>query len=313
MIAIEYLQGIRAFVTTIHTGSFTNAAKEMKLSRSAVGKAVAKLEDRLGAQLLIRTTRKMVATEAGEIFYARCVSAMTELDIAQFELQQHKGDISGTVRIEVPVEFGRLFIMPALYRLQRIHPGLLFQVGFSNDIRDLVEGGVDLTIRFGTIPDSLNLVARRVVTQQHVVCASPEYLKTRGIPEHPDDLSSHNVILEYSDKFWQFYNQNGELYTPFVHQGLVIQHIGALMDASIGGRGIVRLPRWLAADALARGTLVELFEHICSPHTPAHLLWVKSSWRNAKINVVIEHLTDEFRFHPLLQPKKPCSDISQGD
>ena len=185
----ERLQGIDAFVQAVEAGSFAQAAERMRLTRSAVGKSIARLERRLGVRLFHRTTRRQSLTEDGQAYYERCKRALAELEDAEAALDNGRREPSGRLRVSVPVLFGRHCVAPVLTRLARQYPRLEVEIAFSDRVVDLLEEGFDLAVRVGDLRDSSTLAARRLGTQHLAICAAPSYLDAHGWPRTIEELS----------------------------------------------------------------------------------------------------------------------------
>jgi DNA-binding transcriptional LysR family regulator len=193
MISIPSLDGyggVRAFVAVAEHGGFAAAAPALGLSPSAVGKAVARLEARLGVRLLARTTRSVALTDDGRLYQARCVAALAGLAQAEAELKQGRNEPSGLLRVALPPLLGRAFVMPVLLGLVARWPALRLEASFDAAPVDLTAGGVDLAVRIGALEDRAGLSARPLGVQRRVVCATPAYLEARGRPGTVQDLAA---------------------------------------------------------------------------------------------------------------------------
>lgn len=290
---IDNLGGITAFVTTAQQGSFTAAAELLGLTKSAVGKSVGRLEDRLGLKLLQRSTRRLSLTPDGEMFLASCQQAIDILEQAEAELTSHGVTPSGRLRVDLPSAFGRQRILPILLAITRQHPSLLLTVTFSERFVDLIEEGIDLVIRIGELADSSGLIARRLTTQKLVICAAPDYLRQYGEPLQPDDLRQHQCIVGFRRNqpiSWPLYEANGQMlrYTPPPTHELADGD--AMLAAALAGCGLSQLPRWLVGDALRRGELVEVLADYAGGEMPINAVWPKSRQPLPKIRYVVDEL-----------------------
>ncbi|RZI54013.1 MAG: LysR family transcriptional regulator, partial [Pseudomonas sp.] len=185
------LAGVAVFVAVARAGNFTEAGKRLNLTKSAVGKTIARLEQRIGFTLFHRTTRITKLTADGEAFLATCVTAMEEIAAAQIALASTNQVLSGRLHIDMPVAFGRRVLLPLLMEITQAHPSLNLTLTFSDATSDLLRDDVDLAIRFGALPDSTDLVAKRLARQQRVICASPAYLRRHGEPQTLAEISTH--------------------------------------------------------------------------------------------------------------------------
>ena len=188
---------IVAFVRVVEAHSFVAAAQTLGMSPSAISKAVSRLEERLGARLLNRTTRSLSLTDLGTGFYDRCREALGQLDQAENEVSESRGVPRGKLRVDVPISLGRRLIVPALPRFIEQNPELTVQMSMNDRVIDLVQEGIDAALRVGTLSDS-SLIARRVGNLRGVTCASPEFIeRMSGPPKTPEDLKPEHCIAMF--------------------------------------------------------------------------------------------------------------------
>ncbi|MFC4275496.1 LysR family transcriptional regulator [Achromobacter aloeverae] len=303
----ERLNGIEAFVAAVETGNFALAAQRLHLTRSAVGKSVARLEARLGTRLFHRTTRSQSLTEDGLAYYERCRRALAELEAADAAIEAGRQEPRGMVRITMPELIGRTRIAPLLLELGQRHPQLGFDASFSDRSVDLIEEGYDLAIRSGPLADSAVLAARLLGQQCMRVYAAPAYLAAHGGPDSVAALMAdldRYAYVGYSRHTgphpWQFHDADGrviDLYVPARH-GFGCNSLEVTAMAACQGMGLARLPRWLVADAVAEGRLVPVFDE---PHPFGYALnavWPHARALPLKTRVVIDMLAQ--RLPPLL-------------
>lgn len=193
----ERLRGVAEFVDVVESGSFAAAALRLGVTRSAVAKVVARLERRLGARLLQRTTRQLGLTDEGLVYYEQCRRLLAELGETEAALDAGQREPAGRLRISVPVLFGRQCVAPVMRRLVERHPRLEIDVSFSDRVADLVNDGFDIAVRIGELADTSALVGRKLGVQRMGICASPAYLDRHGRPAGLDALASH-VGIAYS-------------------------------------------------------------------------------------------------------------------
>lgn len=193
----ESLRGITTFVTTARSSSFTEAAEQLGITKSAVGKSVARLEERLGTRLFHRSTRKLSLTSDGEAYLTSCLSALEILDSAENTLSRRQDNPAGTVRIDMPASFGRNLMMPVLLEVMNLYPALRLVLTFNDRLIDPVEEGVDLVLRLGELQSTDELIARRLSRQRLMLCASPAYVERHGQPFDVDALKKHCCIMGY--------------------------------------------------------------------------------------------------------------------
>jgi DNA-binding transcriptional LysR family regulator len=292
------LQGIEEFVAAVEAGSFARAAERLHVTRSAVAKSIARLEARLGTRLFLRTTRSQSLTEEGHGYYERCRRVLAELDAAEAMADAARSTAAGLVRLSMPAMLGRLRVGPLLLALARRHPGLSLELSFNDRRVDLVEDGLDLAIRSGELADSAELVARPVGVQWMVLCAAPAYLAERGRPGSVAELvasPSHEAVLYARDgqvSPWRFHDAGGRPVEVVLPSRLRCDSAEVLLEAAIGGMGLARLPAWLAADALAAGTLVRVFEEPRPFGFALNVIRSRSRYLPHKTRVVVDWLAE---------------------
>lgn len=292
----DRLKGISAFVEAVEAGSFALAAERMRLTRSAVGKSIARLEQRLGVRLFQRTTRSQSLTEDGHAYYERCVRALAELDAGALALDSGKSEPVGRLRVSVPVLFGRHCVAPVLLALGRQYPRLTIEISFNDHVVDLVEEGYDLAVRIGKLPDSSTLVARRLGTQRMVICAAPSYLSQHGIPTTVEDLPTHvGIAYGRSGRItpWVITDNAGHELNPQVDIRMVFDDLQAITDAAVAGLGLAWLPCWLMAKHAGAGELEMVLN--CDNVLPAEIyaVWPQSHYLPTKTRAAIDALAAE--------------------
>jgi len=286
------LSGVAVFVEAARAGTFTEAAERLGLTKSAVGKTIARLEERLGFKLFHRTTRLNKLTPDGEAYLAACTAAIEEVAAAQEALSSHHKILRGPLHIDMPVAFGRRVLLPALIEMTRPHPGLSLTLTFTDATNDLLQDGVDLAIRFGTLRDSSGLVARRLVTQARVICASPAYLRAYGEPQTLADVRSHRCIVgsqKGPPPVW-FVNDGGtekRFSPPATHR---LSDGEAMVDAAIGGMGLAQLPISLVRHALADGTLKQVLLAHSAVGVEVHAVWPQQAHLSPRVRYVVDQL-----------------------
>lgn len=291
------LSGIHAFVEAVQAGSFALAAQRLRLTRSAVGKSIARLEERLGVRLFLRTTRSQSLTEAGRTYYEHCVRALAELEAGALALDSARHEPAGRLRVSVPVLFGRNCVAPVLLELGGRYPQLAIEIAFTDQVVDLVADGYDLAVRIGgTLPDSSTLVARRLATQRMVICAAPSYLAEHGMPASVEQLSRHvGIAYGRSDRMepWRIIDSEGRVYKPDIDLRYVFDDLQAITDAAVAGAGLAWLPYWLMAKHARAGELVRVID--CDRMQPVDIfaVWPHSHFLPNKTRVAIDALVAE--------------------
>ena len=287
------LQQLLAFSETAKRGGFAAAARELGSAPSTLAKAVARLEASLGLRLFHRTTRQVTLTGDGERLFQRCQRVLAELEDLQTEAAGARAAPSGTLRIDMPIVFGRKVMLPLLARLLQQHPGLALDVRSSDARADLVKDGIDVAIRIGELQDS-TLVARRFASQQLVLVAAPAYLQRHGEPRALQDLATHRSIVfrlpgSGRDRPQQF-GLKGRLVELQPAQGLRFNDGEAMVQAALLGLGLAQVPDNMVDEALATGQLVELLPQHRPPPMPIHAVMPAHRMVPARVRVLLDAL-----------------------
>lgn len=292
----ERLNGIVAFVQSVETGSFAQAAERMQLTRSAIGKSVARLEEQLGVRLFHRTTRRQSLTEDGQAYYERCVRVLAELDAAEAAFDTGRREPTGRLRVSVPVLFGRHCVAPVLLRLARKYTGLAVEVSFSDRVVDLIEEGFDLAVRIGTLPDTGSLAARRLGSQRMAICAAPSYLAEHGHPRNVEDLNGHTgIVYGRAGQIapWPVRDGAGSIREPLIESRLRFDDLQAIADAAVSGAGLAWLPCWLLAPYVRAGELILVMDSQRVLATDIHAVWPQTRHLSSKARAAIDALVTE--------------------
>lgn len=294
MAGLESLSGIVTFVEAARAGSFTAAGERLGISKSAVGKSVSRLEERLGTKLFHRSTRKLALTSDGEAYLTSCGAALDGIAEAEAVIGGTSGGPSGRLRIDLAAAFGRHKLLPVLTRIARDHPALHLTLSFTDRVIDPVEEGVDLVIRFGETKDSSGLIARKLTEQRRLICAAPGYIASRGRPRHPDDLANHACIVGYrlgASLQW-FLSQNGKdirISPPPTHQ---IGDGDAIISMTLAGAGLSQMPVSLVRQHIEAGDLVPVLEEFEGPPVPIYAVWPGTRHLSPKLRFIVDALRD---------------------
>lgn len=283
--------GIAIFVAAAKEGSFTLAAEKIGVTKSAVGKAIARLESRLGVTLFHRTTRVTRLTADGEAFLASCTVAMDEITAAQASLTSTDRVLSGRLRIDMPVAFGRRIIMPMLIEIARENPQLSLSLTFSDATKDLLQDDIDLAIRFGRVRDSSHLMTRHLSSQARVICGSPAYLAEHGIPVSLSDIEQHRCIVgspKGPPQVWYVQDEKTPLRItpPAAHS---FSDGEAMVDAAICGLGLLQMPISILREHLNSGKLQPVLSKFATD-VDIQLLWPRQSYLRPRLRHVIDHI-----------------------
>ena len=287
------LQSLLAFSETAKRGGFAAAARELGTAPSTLAKAVGRLEAQLGLRLFHRTTRQVSLTTDGERLFQRCQRVLAELEELQTEAAGARSAPSGTLRIDMPIVYGRKRLLPLLARLVQQHPALQLDVRLSDAYVDLVKDRIDVAVRVGVLEDS-SLVAKRFDSQQLVLVASPAYLKRYGRPAALQDLAAHRHVLfrmpgSGRDRPQQF-SVRGRVVALQPAQGERLNDGEGMVQAAVLGLGLAQVPDYMVEDELAARQLVELLPEHRPPPMPIHAVMPAQRLVPARVRVLLEAL-----------------------
>jgi len=296
MISSESLSGVATFVAVARSASFTHASDVLGISKSAVGKAIARLEERLGVKLFHRTTRRLSLTADGEAFYAVCATALDDIGEAESNLGLRQAEPAGRLRVDMPAAFGRRVVLPVLLDIAERYPALQLTLTFTDRLIDLVEEGVDLAIRFGPLEDSADLVARKLTSHRWVICATPGYLERFGVPRTLDDVAAHRCILGHRrgqplswhmDVSMREDGMASRFMPPATYQ---IGDADAMVDATLAGFGLCQMPLALFRRHIEAGRLVTVLDEYTARTIDVHAVWPRAVHLRPKVRHVVDAL-----------------------
>ena len=293
---MDKLKSLMIFMRSAQCGSFSEVARQLGMAPSAVSRAVLRLEDELGVRLLQRTTRSLTPTEDGNRFYQRCQQILHDLEEAELEVKQSQSMPSGTLRLDLSFAFGKMHIAPALLQFAAQYPDLKLNVSFNDRLLDLIEEGVDATVRIGMSSDS-SLIMHHLATARYTTCASPQYLAQHGMPTTPTELLQHRCVnfiypQTRQEPTWKF-EQDGKAIDLAVDSYLRFDNSEVILEAVIQGAGVVQLPKFIAAKAVARGDLQPILQSYATQvGLPIAVLYPQKRYLSAKVRVFVEFLTE---------------------
>lgn len=294
---MDRFEEMRVFAAVVDAGSFVGAAQPLEMSKPTVSRQVADLEARLGVRLLHRTTRKLSLTPEGEVFYARCKELLENVDEAEAEISARSGEARGLLKVNVPVTFGLLHLAPLWPEFMELHPQVTLDVTLADRVVDLVEEGFDMAVRIARLPSS-SLISRRIAWTRMVLCASPGYLRRRGAPTHPTELSGHDVMaysLLSTGETWEFTGPDSEAVSVRVQPRMRTNSGDTCRMAALRHKGIVLQPSFLVGPDLQAGTLVELMPEYRSFELGVYAVYPSRKFVSPKVRLLIDFLADAFR------------------
>ena len=295
---MEHLTGMAIFAKVVETRSFSKAARDLGMSKSTVSKAVSRLEERYGARLLNRTTRRLSLTEIGETFYQRCSRVVAEAEAAENSVSLLSTAPRGTLRVNVSLSFGFRHIAPVVPEFLDLHPEISLDMDMTDRFVDLIEGGFDLAVRIGRLDDS-SLIARKLAPCRFALCATDDYLTRRGVPREPGDLAAHTCLrythLATQDEWW-FDGPNGResvrIGGPFrTNNG------DALRAAAVAGLGLLYTPTFIVGDDIREGRLRTVMDEYAW-ETGIYGVYPHNKHVSAKVRAFVDFLAGRFGPEP---------------
>jgi DNA-binding transcriptional LysR family regulator len=289
---MDRVTAVALFARIVESGSFSKAAAEFGITQPTATKAVAAMEQRLGARLLHRTTRGVSPTEVGALYYDRCKAIASEIEAADNLATLMQAGVGGTLRISTSVAFGRRVLVPLAMRYMREHPSLTVDLSFEDRYVNMVEQGVDLAVRMGRLADS-TLGARWLGRNPWVMAAAPSYLKAHGTPKQPSDLAQHACLI-YStvqgDDRWMLTGPDGAEQVVPVRGPLRSNNLSAVLAAAREGLGVAILPCYVARESVADATIRPILERFALPTQEIHAVFPSPKLVPGKVSSFIEHL-----------------------
>jgi DNA-binding transcriptional LysR family regulator len=303
MSATERLKGLETFVAVADAGSFTAAAERLHLTNSAVGKAIARLEQRLQKQLFDRSARQLALTDAGATFYASCVRILDELAVAERALSDQDTIPGGRLRIDLPATFGRLKVLAPLLEFAAHYPHVTPHISFTDRFVDVIEDGMDLVVRIGgdaAWPAAVGY--RHLGNEELIFCAAPAYLARHGAPQSSADLPDHDAILygraDGSTQPWRIKDGAAPQARQHIQGRMVFGQAESQVAAVVAGLGLAQLPTWLVEQHIRDGSLVNILPQLTTEGLPLHLLWQRSREHAPKVQALRQHFEATLCINP---------------
>lgn len=292
----DYLGDVEAFIAVVEHGSFTAGAVALSTTPSVLSRAIARLEARLGRQLLQRTTRRLGLTEAGRLYLEQARSAFVLLDEAERDVQGQEGELTGRVRMSVPTTYGHYRLPPLLARFARQYPRVQIELNITNRNVDLVAEGFDLAIRLGHLPDS-GLVARKLQDESLLLVASPAYIERAGAPQTLEDLRQHvclPFVMPRTGRLAPWVFRDGGHDVDWVPTSAIEISDDVLGVVSLAeqGVGICQSYEFIVRDRMDRGRLVELLPLLRGRTRPFSVVYAPHRRQSAAARAMIELLTE---------------------
>lgn len=296
---IHLLDEMAVFARVVETGSFSQTARELGTTPSAVSRKISRLESALSTRLLHRTTRKLGLSESGTEVFKHCQDIVTAAKSAMSVSEQYTEEPEGVIRISVPKAVGRFVLHPHMPEFLRRYPKIRLQITLDDRYIDLIDDRVDLAIRITDRP-SPGLMGRKLMRIEHIVCASPHYLEQYGVPQHPRELINHNCIClgeTPSDSRWKF-KKGTDIVHVDVQGNYAANHSGVRLDAALNHMGIASLPYFTAQSSLQQKHCIQVlpeWDFMSSYYGSAWLLYSPTRYLPSKLRVFIQYLVEVFK------------------
>ena len=294
---MDRLTEMEAFAMVVNQGGFTDAARKMGISKSAVSKHISSLESRLGARLLNRTTRRVSPTEIGLAYYDRSCRVLNDAGDADAMVSSMQSAPSGLLRVTVPTDFGSGHLSPLIGGFLKAYPQVSVSMVLENRHVELISEGFDVAIRMGEMEDS-TLKARRICDTTMRMIGSPAYFAAHGHPERIEDLNEHRLLHfsnEAQGNVWKLLAPSGERRFVRSTGALTVNDGQALLKAAIGGFGIAFLPSFLFGEALRAGEVEEAMPHLPMEIQSLHAVYPPGRYTQPKLRAFIDFLVDQFK------------------
>ena len=293
-----------AFVNVIDEGSFAAAAKKEGVSASVISKRISRLENQLRVQLIQRTTRSMALTESGQIFYERCKRIKSEILEATTEVLQHHQNPAGLLRVNVPMSFGLVHLVPAVNDFVGLYPEIKIELILGSQYASFIHNGLDLAIFIKDLPNTHLLISRKITVRSTGIYGAPEYFKQWGLPKTPDELVNHNCLIYLSEpgnqvgidqKYeWRFGNGDEKIMVP-VSGNLRINSSQGIVKAALAGVGLAKLSSFMVTKEIKNGSLISVLSEYCQRDIDIHAAYPNQRYLPSKVRLFIDFLIERFR------------------
>lgn len=296
---LDDLRGLVVFAEVVESKSFAQAASRLGMTRSAVSKHIAQLEEQLGVQLLVRTTRKLSLTEVGRRVYDASSSVRDSAEVAREAARTHQGMVEGVLRVTAPTSLGRRYLVPLARDLLAAHPRLELSLLLSDGFLDLVEERIDVALRVGRFVDS-TLVARHIAPVSLLFCAAPRYLAERGTPERPGDLARHELLvhLPSPEPGRLVLSRGRRVERVQVHGRFACNDGAASVAAALAGLGIVSAPEFELSEEVRAKKLVPVLVGWTTPAMALHAVTPPRRHVSSKVRTFIDFVSQRWRSPP---------------
>jgi DNA-binding transcriptional LysR family regulator len=295
---MDRIESMKTFVRVVEAGSFSAVARELDTTQPTISKQIAALEEHLEVQLLLRSTRRLNLTDEGAQFYQHCQRILEVVAEAEDSIKRQQKP-SGLLRVSCPISFGQFQIVPRLKQFLDRYPDIKIDLIMADHFINLVEEGVDLSIRIGNVQDT-SLISQQIGVTKRVTIGSVSYFERAGEPQTPDDLLHHNCIVYTqlaTSNEWHFQKEQ-KVIKVTVNGNLRANNSAAIRQAVLSGLGIAVSPNWLFVDILDQGELKVVLKGYQPTLLPIHAIYPRGRFRSAKVHCFIDFLAAEFKRDP---------------
>lgn len=293
---MDKLISMRVFVSTVKLGSMAKAANDLNVSPPMISKTISKLEESLGVQLIIRTTRKSYLTEAGQLYYDRCEKILQDIDDTHKSLLEQENADSGTIKINAPVSYAFHVLHEAVNKFQELNPEIQFCIKCNDDKVDLVDSAYDISIRVTRELEDSSIRARRISSKRLKLCASPEYIKLNGEPRSIEELENHNCItytyFNNGSETWPMLLDGQEHCVP-ISGNIVVNNGDVAIKFAAEGKGVTLQPDFIVDPLLETGVLVECLSEVAWPILNVFVIYPNSKHVPTRVRRFINFLAEE--------------------
>lgn len=294
---MDTLTRMRAFIEVVEAEGYSAAARKIGRSKALLSKYVRELEDDLGVLLINRTTRQFSLTEAGEKYYRSSIEILQQIDEARESVRDNDAEVDGTLRITAPRSLGAVESMLPLVEFAKAYPAIRMVVSLDDRVADLVEERFDVAIRVGVLADS-SLIAKRLMKNRLLFCATPAFLKEHGVPDHPSQIADWPNIIDTNWRgrnTWPFVDEKGEPFTQTVRAVMDVNDPEVCKRAALAGIGVTMVPEFCVARELAEGSLVSILEDFVAEGSAFYVVYPDRRHISAKVRVFVDFMDAWFK------------------
>jgi DNA-binding transcriptional LysR family regulator len=308
---MDRLTSMEVFSRVVDAESFSEAARQLGMSRAMVSKHVLSLEDRLGARLLNRTTRRLSLTEVGAAYHERCKRIVSDAQEAEDAAGRLHAEPRGRLKVNAPMAFGIRHLAPAIPEFLERYPEVEIEMSMTDRFVDLIEEGYDVAVRIGRLAES-SLIARRIAPIRNAVCGTPQYFEAHGTPKTPDDLVDHRCLIytyPMPHEVWRFTGADRDYAVP-VTGNFRVNNGDALRAAALRGLGIAILPTFIVGGDLRSGALRAVLTEFRSPDAAVYAVYPHSRHLSTKVRSFVDFLAARFGPSPYWENAADGTDAS---